>query len=106
MGNSLFRNRFWYYKTVYDDYMAREFRYSFAIASFVFLPHYWWGVHMNREIEVNQSHLNYHTDYEPRRNRLMHSMIFEEFEIILEDWKKLENEYKENQEAMLKEVPN
>ena len=41
MGNSLFRNRFWYYRSLYDDYCGREFRMAAGIAGFIWLPHYW-----------------------------------------------------------------
>lgn len=47
MGNSLFRNRFWFYKTFYDDYLTREIKYSLGVVGVVTLPFYWWGVHIN-----------------------------------------------------------
>lgn len=56
MGNTIQRNRYWWYKSLYDDYLLREFRIAFVISGFIYLPFYWWGVHFNREIEVNQSH--------------------------------------------------
>ena len=61
-----------------------------------FIQNYRWGIHLNREIEVNFSHRNYQIEYGPRRNRLTHSLLFEEFEVVLEEWSKLENEYKQN----------
>ena len=54
-----------------------------------------WGIHINREIEVNYSHKNYQHEYGPRRNRLTHSLVFEEFEMAVERWQELEAEYKE-----------
>ena len=45
-----------------------------------------WGIHLNREIEVNYAHKNYNLEFGPRRNRLTHSLLFEEFEIVLENW--------------------
>ena len=53
-----------------------------------------WGIHLNREIEVNYSHKNYNLEFGPRRNRLTHSMLFEEFEMVLENWEKLNEEFK------------
>lgn len=41
MGNSIFRNRFWYYRSVYDDYMMRELRLAVGVAGVVWLPFYW-----------------------------------------------------------------
>ena len=48
---------------------------------------------MNREIEVNYAHKNYVAEYLPRRNRLTHSLLFEEFELVLEKWQDLDAEY-------------
>jgi len=42
MGNGIFRNRHWYYRSVYDDYMMREMRMTFGVASFIWLPFYWY----------------------------------------------------------------
>jgi len=53
-----------------------------------------WGVHINREIETNFAHRNYVLEYGPRRNRLAHSLLFEEFEIVCENWMDLEDEFK------------
>ena len=103
MGNSLQRNRYWWYKSMYDDYMMREFRLAFGIAGLIYLPFYWWGVHLNRELEVNQSHENYSKEYLPRRNRLTHSMLFERFEMDLERWSSLESEYVDKGQEMLNE---
>lgn len=52
-----------------------------------------WGIHINREMEVNYAHKNYFLEMGPRRNRLTHSMVFEEFEMVLERWMDLEDEY-------------
>ena len=50
-------------------------------------------MHFNREMEVNASHKNYSLEYGPRRLRLAHSMLFEEFELIMEQWQSLDEEY-------------
>ena len=50
---------------------------------------------MNREIEVNYSHRMYFMEYNPRRNRLTHSLIFEEFEVALERWIDLEEQFRD-----------
>jgi hypothetical protein len=44
-------------------------------------------------MEVNASHKNYSLEYGPRRLRLAHSMLFEEFELIMEQWQSLDEEY-------------
>ena len=33
-------------------------------------------------------------EYGPRRNRIAHSMLFEEFEMVMENWEKLNEEFK------------
>lgn len=42
MGSVMFRNRFWWYKSLYDDYAGREMRSAFGLASIIWLPHYWY----------------------------------------------------------------
>lgn len=44
MGSSLTRNRFWWYRSMYDDYMGREMRLAYGIAAFLWLPHYWYRI--------------------------------------------------------------
>ena len=78
------RNRYWWYRSLYDDYLTREMRYSLFTAALISMPYYWWGVRVNRETEVAFAHINYENTYGPRRNRLTHSMLFEQFEIIKE----------------------
>jgi len=48
-----------------------------------------YGIHLNRTNEVNYSHKNYELVWGPRRNRLTHSLLFEEFDVILEKWQDL-----------------
>lgn len=94
MGSALTRNRHWWYRSLYDEYVGREMRLAFSLGGLIWIPHYFYGVHFNRLSEVNYSHKNYLFEWGPRRNRLTHSMLFEEFELILEDWEDLESEYK------------
>lgn len=96
MGSVMFRNRYWFYKSLYDDYIGREFRLSFGLSCLIWLPHYWYGIHLNRTIEEGAAHKNYFVEWNPRRNRLTHNLIFEEFEMVLENWVKLEQEYQES----------
>lgn len=49
---------------------------------------------MNREIEANYSHKNYFVEWGPRRNRLTHSLLFEEFEMVVERWQDLDEQFK------------
>lgn len=62
-----------------------------------------YGVLLNRKIEESYAHKIYTYEYGPRRNRLTHSMVFEEFEMVLENWQDLNDEYKQKGPAMLTE---
>lgn len=92
MGNLIARNRFWWFRSMYDEYTLREVRISLLIGSVIWLPNYFWGIHINREVEVNESHHNYMDQYLPLRNRLTHSMLFEQFEMHLEEWRRIQSE--------------
>ena len=47
-------------------------------------------------MEENAAHKNYFVEWNPRRNRLTHNLVFEEFEMDLERWLKLEREWEES----------
>jgi hypothetical protein len=47
------------------------------------------GIAINRSVEEFSSHKNYFVEYHPRRNRLTHNLIYEEFEMVVEDWANL-----------------
>lgn len=42
MGSILFRNRYWFYKSLYDDYIGRDFKLALGLCSVLWLPHYWY----------------------------------------------------------------
>ena len=42
MGSALMRNRYWWYKSLYDDYSGREMRLAFGLCNVLWLPHYWY----------------------------------------------------------------
>lgn len=52
-------------------------------------------------MEENNSHKVYFNEFGPRRNRLTHSLCFEEFEMILEKWKVIDEEYKQKGASMI-----
>ena len=91
MGNFLFRNRFWYYRSLYDDYALREFRMAYMIAGTIYIPFYVWGIHINREIEVNNAHLVYIAEQGPKRLRLTQSLMYEMFEMDFEKYSRLKD---------------
>lgn len=96
MGMTISRNRFWYFRSMYDEYLVREVRRALLFGSFIWLPAYWWGIHINRELEADSAQNNYVNKYGPLRMRLTHSMLFEEFEMVLEDWKRIQNTVEED----------
>jgi len=57
---------------------------------------YRYGIYLNRSMEEGNARKNYLVEYEPRRNRLTHDLNYEEFEMVLEDWVKLQTEYYES----------
>lgn len=42
MGSIIFRNRYWFYKSLYDDYIGRDFKLALGLSSVLWLPHYWY----------------------------------------------------------------
>ena len=84
------RSKFWFVNLFMDEYMTRDAM-AIMMATFVLhVPMYFWGILVNREIEIYNSHIIYQVDYAPRRNRLTHSLIFEEFETQVEKWRSLQ----------------
>lgn len=43
MGSIVFRNRYWFYKSLYDDYLGRDFKLGFGISCLLWMPHYWYS---------------------------------------------------------------
>lgn len=40
MGSAVSRNRFWWYRSLYDDYCGRELRLTYALGTFIWIPLY------------------------------------------------------------------
>ena len=74
-----------------DEYLTRDAM-AIMMATFILhVPMYFWGHFLNRESEIYFSHINYYLEYGPRRNRLTHSLIIEEFEMQVEKWRELKS---------------
>ena len=80
----------WFVNMFMDEYMTREPMNIMIGMMIMQFPLYLWGLHINREAEIQNSHVNYMIEYGPRRERLAHSLIFEEFDLHLDTWKALE----------------
>lgn len=39
----LLRNRYWFYRSLYDDYCGREVRLGFGLCAAIWLPAYWFS---------------------------------------------------------------
>ncbi|OMJ72562.1 hypothetical protein SteCoe_18706 [Stentor coeruleus] len=83
------RSRFWFINLLLDEYVSRDAMAILGATLIMHVPMYFWGMFVNRETEIYHSHINYQNEYAPRRNRLAHSLIFEEFEMQVEQWKGL-----------------
>ena len=83
------RSRFWFTNLFLDEYMTKEAMTIMSTIVIMHVPMYIWGMFCNREGEVHFSHVNYMNVYGPRRNRLTHSLLFEEFEMKVEQWREL-----------------
>ncbi|KAM3130164.1 hypothetical protein pb186bvf_017767 [Paramecium bursaria] len=103
MGSAINRNRHWWYRSLYDDYIGREMRISFGISALLWIPHYAYGIYVNRRVEEGTSRKIYSQEWGPRRNRLTHSLVFEQFEQVIDDWQKLNQEYAQKGQAMLEQ---
>lgn len=86
----LLRSKFWFINLFMDEYMTRDAMGIMSAVLVMHIPLYIWGLFLNRESEIHFSHVNYLNTYGPRRNRLAHSLIFEEFEMKVEEWRELE----------------
>ena len=86
------RSRFWFINLFYDEYLSRDSMAIMLAAVIMHIPMYVWGIHANREVEIHNTHMNYNIEYGPRRNRLTHSLIFEEFETHVEKWREFMKE--------------
>ena len=84
------RSRVWFVNMFMDEYLTREPMNFMLGLVIMHVPLYIWGLHVNREAEIQSSHVNYMVEYGPRRNRLAHSLIFEEFDMHLDAWKAME----------------
>lgn len=83
------RSRFWFINLYLDEYISRDSMAILMATLVMQVPVYLWGLHCNRESEITMAHTNYSRTYAPRRNRLAHSMVFEEFELHTEAWREL-----------------
>ena len=84
MGSYLTRSRAWVYIAFYDEYCGKHINVSAGLSLLFFVPMYWYGIHCNRVKELNANMYYYAWRTVDKRNRLVHNMIMEHFEVHTE----------------------
>ena len=84
MGSYATRTRAWVYIAFYDEYVGKHILTSAGLSLAFIIPSYWYGVHCNRLKECNLAMKMYDWNYTEKRNRLIHNMIMEHFEVHTE----------------------
>ena len=75
------RTRAWVYIAFYDEYVGRHINTSAGASILFFLPVYLYGINVNRICEQNANHYLYNWTYFDKRNRLVHNLCMEHFEM-------------------------
>ncbi|CAI2381671.1 unnamed protein product [Moneuplotes crassus] len=84
MGTYLTRSRAWVYIAFYDEYAGKHMNISAGLSLVFLIPMYWYGIHCNRVKELNLNMYYYAWRNIDKRNRLVHNMIMEHFEVHTE----------------------
>lgn len=84
MGAYLTRTRAWVYIAFYDEYVGRHINTSAGLSVLFFIPLYLYGIQLNRICEQNANHYYYNWCYFDKRNRLVHNLAMEHFEMHME----------------------
>jgi len=77
----LTRTRAWVYIAFYDEYVGRHINTSAGLSVMFFLPLYLYGIQVNRICESNANHYYYNLTHFDKRNRLVHNLAMEHFEM-------------------------
>ena len=84
MGSYFTRSRAWVYIAFYDEYCGKHINLAAGLSLVFFIPMYWYGIHCNRVKELNANMYYYAWRTADKRNRLVHNMIMEHFEVHTE----------------------
>ena len=85
MGSYFTRTRAWVYIAFYDEYVGRHINTSAGLSVLFFIPLYLYGIQVNRICESNANHYYYNMTHFDKRNRLVHNLAMEHFEMHKED---------------------
>ena len=84
MGSYFTRTRAWVYIAFYDEYVGKNINLAAGLSMVFIIPLYWYGIHCNRVKELNNNMYYYAWRTIDKRNRLVHNMIMEHFEVHTE----------------------
>ena len=84
MGSYFTRTRAWVYIAFYDEYAGKHINTAAGLSMIFFIPMYWYGIHCNRVKELNANMYYYAWRTVDKRNRIVHNMIMEHFEVHTE----------------------
>merc|ERR1712032_1232684 len=85
MGAYVTRTRAWVYIAFYDEYVGRHINTSAGLSVLFFIPLYLYGINVNRIAEQNANHYYYNWTHFEKRNRLVHNLAMEHFEVHKEN---------------------
>ena len=105
MGSYFTRTRAWVYIAFYDEYAGKHINVAAGISMIFFIPMYWYGIHCNRVKELNLNMYYYAWRTIDKRNRLVHNMIMEHFEVHTEKLQDLILDIQKNGASVLDNLP-
>ena len=105
MGSYFTRSRAWVYIAFYDEYAGKNINLAAGLSLVFFIPMYWYGVHCNRVKELNMNMYYYAWRTVDKRNRLVHNMVMEHFEVHTEKLQDLLVDINKQGSSILENLP-
>lgn len=105
MGAYVTRTRAWVYIAFYDEYVGRHINTSAGASVLFFIPLYLYGIRLNRICEQNANHYYYNWSYFDKRNRLVHNLAMEHFEMHKEQLEDLIVDMNKNGPKVFADLP-
>ena len=105
MGGYLTRTRAWVYIAFYDEYAGKHINWSAGLSLVFIIPLYWYGIHVNRVKELNYNMYYYAWRTIDKRNRLVHNLCMEQFEVHMEQLQDLLLDIKKEGAAVFDNLP-
>ena len=105
MGSYATRSRAWVYIAFYDEYVGKNINLAAGLSLIWILPMYWYGIHCNRVKELNSNMYYYAWRTVDKRNRLVHNMCMEHFEVHVEQLQDLILDMQKQGTAVFDNIP-